>query len=101
MHKCCAPNATVLIRDLLQKKEREINNISPTMENNTPEPGVHCKNSINMPQAGVFIKWLFVWPKGQLVIHKNEKGHPSVELHSKVKSGKSYRNRFLSMKDLV
>lgn len=71
------------------------------MENNAPEPGVHCKNSVDMPQAGVFIKWLSVWPKGQLVIDKNEKRYPSMELHGKVKSRKSYRNRLLAMKDLV
>ena len=61
--KCSNFNRRSLAKERERYKKIEINNISPTVGNNTPEAGVHCKNSVDMPQAGVFIKWLFVWPK--------------------------------------
>ena len=68
----------------------------PTVENGTPEPGVHSQDRIDMPQASVFVISLFIRPQRQLVVHKDEKGDPPMKLNGKIKSRESHRHRFLS-----
>lgn len=52
-----------------------------------------------MPHARVFIECGLIWPKRQLVVYKDEKGYPSMELHSEIKGRESHRNGFLDSID--
>jgi len=64
-------------------RTNKVNNL-PTMKNSTPQPCIHRKNPINMPQAGVLVISFLVWPQRQLVVNKNEEGYPAMKLHSKI-----------------
>lgn len=58
-----------------ERKKKKLKTQSlPTVENSTPEPGVHRQKPIDMPQTGIFIVCLFIFIQRQLIVQKDEKG---------------------------